>query len=255
MKKGIILILTAMSMTQFAESRNNDAQNPAPETNYNLTVSGGVVGMEACDNNNDINNLGTTADVTFGIERHFTPNSNLYWGGKVGIGITANSFEYPSYDNSSAYDYAGNQWNQGYIEYAINKSVDTKAKLTPINIHIGPTFGFCKPISGRTKLDIGVTPEFVYFVGDRDVETKYMYYEYRIYADGTKDGNPDGEKATKTTTHDRLGKFGVSGALSANLIINKFIVGINGKYVHTFDYEPYYGCAHYAVMLTLGYQF
>jgi hypothetical protein len=219
---------------------------------YILKLSGGIVNMKESDYETSQTSTGPAADITFGIERHFNYKSNWYWGGRVGVGITSNTFKFDAYDDI----YSSRYYERyGYTEYEGTKSGDTKTDFTAVNLHIGPTIGLCKPISASTKLNISLTPEFVYFVGvdTRDVEREYMFYNYTVYDDGRIDGNSNGYLSSRTV--DKLGEMGVSGSLSVDLIINKFIVGINGKYVQSFDFGSYNGCPHYTIMASVGYSF
>jgi hypothetical protein len=80
-----------------------------------------------------------------------------------------------------------------------------------------------------------------------------MYYNYTVYDDGRIEGNTNGDLRSRTV--DKLGEMGVSGTLSFDLIINKFTVGINGKYVQPFNFGSFNGCPHYTIMASVGYNF
>jgi hypothetical protein len=247
-------------MAQLVESRTGGAhiykvKNPAPEMRYILKLSGGIVNMKESDYETSQTSTGPAADITFGIERHFNYKSNWYWGGRVGVGITSNTFKFDGENDVRLIDYDHYSYN-GSNRYREEKYVDSKDNFTAVNLHIGPTIGLCKPISASTKLNISLTPEFVYFVGvdTRDIEREYMYYSYTVYDDGRIEGNTNGDLSSRTV--DELGEIGVSGTLSVDLIFNKFTVGINGKYVQTFSYDcEYNGCPHYTIMASVGYNF
>lgn len=250
------IFCSAIASAQLVESRTGGAhiykvKNPPPEMRYTLKLSGGIVSMDEASQTS----TGTAADISFGVERHFKYNSIWYWGGKIGVGMTHNSFKWDAYDDTSTEYYEPTSWKQGYTRHEGYKADANKDNLNLINFHIGPTIGFCKPISTNTKLNISITPEFVYLVssGDRYIESEGTWYSYGVYDDGTTYGDPNGEY--RCTTYAEPGEYGFSGTLSADLIINKFIIGINGKYVHAFGYDYGNGCSHYTIMASIGYAF
>jgi hypothetical protein len=260
MKKFIIAALAAIFCTAFAtaqlvESRSGGAhiykvKNPPPEMRYTLKLSGGIARILGSYQNS----TGPAADLSFGVERHFNYKSKWYWGGKVGVGITLNTFKFDAYDNTySEYTepLTGNRNRQGYTYYGGAKSDDTEDNLNTVNFHIGPTIGFCKPISTNTKFNISFTPEFMYLVyNDEDIDQEYLKYDYTVYDDGTTSGDPDGNY--RNHYYDSFNSCGVSGTLSVDFMINKFIVGVNGRYIYLTDSDS---SSHFTIMASVGYAF
>jgi opacity protein-like surface antigen len=253
-----VLFCTAMATAQLVESRTGGAhiynvKNPPPEMRYYIKLGGGVLGsLSPYIEHNESESLSTgpAADLQFGFERHFKYNSNWYWGGKIGVGFSSHSFDYSAWENTytgghySDYNHEGEE----YYHESIQQRSEGSSSMTPINIHIGPTIGFCKPISSNVKLNIGLTPELVYFSGKLNIPWTETYYRY-------KEAN-DRHEVENTYEHNDSYNFdslGVSGTLSFDLLINKFIVGVNGKCNFLFDSD--FGETIYGAMFNIGYVF
>jgi hypothetical protein len=255
-----VMLCNAMATAQLVESRTGGARiykvkNPPPEMRYYLKLGGGILGSvyQYVHNNEELHSIGLAADLQFGIERHFKYNSNWYWGGKVGVGISSHSFSYSGWGNT----YRGGHYADGFHEgeeyyHELESEISAgSSSMAPINIHIGPTIGFCKPISSSMKLNIGFTPEFVCFADVSKLNIPYTETMYRYKE------TSDRHEVEGTHTHDDTyrcfdGEVGVSGTLSFDLLINKFIVGVNGRLNCLFDCDSeFLG----AFMVNVGYVF
>jgi hypothetical protein len=262
MKKFLLAVMavmfcTAMATAQLVESRTGGAhiykvKNPPPEMRYYLKLGGGVLGGLRSNMltshriaGSEVYSTGFAADLQFGVERHFKYNSNWYWGGKIGIGLSSHSFKYPAWEEVESYS-SGSYKKEKY------ECEGGSTSITPVNIHIGPTIGFCKPISSGIKLNIGITPEFVCFLGGKELmRCEYTSYRYNETDDGIE-MDPNG--VYYHGSWSRIGDCGISGTLSVDLLINKFIVGVSGKYMNILTYSTM-GDGVYGAMVNIGYVF
>jgi hypothetical protein len=260
MKKFLLAVMavmfcTAMATAQLVESRTGGAhiykvKNPPPEMRYYLKLGGGVLGglrsmmLTSHQSWDEVYSTGFAADLQFGVERHFKYNSNWYWGGKIGIGLSSHSFKYPAWEDVRSYS------SSSYEKYECEGG---STSITPVSIHIGPSIGFCKQISSGIKLNIGITPEFVYFVGGKRLTCDiYTSYRYNETADGIE-MDPNG--VDYHSSWDGIGDYGISGTLSFDLLINKFIVGVSGKYAFLLGDYVELGDGVYGAMVNIGYVF
>ena len=227
MKKILFLVLCALvsisTYAQLVESsvgggRVYKIKNPAPEMRYSLKLSGGVTTIKKDSWNGEYHNskFGPSVDLTFSLERHFNYKSNLYWGGRLGIGYVSPKFDCISHEYGS-YKYGS------YI--LPDQTVSANMALA----HIGPTIGFCKSIGANTKINVGLTPEFVAAFGS-GANCSIWHDEHE-----------------EVTT---VGNIGISGTLNIDFIINKFIVGLNYRYIVALESD-----LPQTIMASVGYCF
>jgi hypothetical protein len=202
-------------------------KGPAPEHRWVAKLGAGLAiqkfdGAEPWWGFGDLSAAkGAALDLSLGYNRDFKYGSSWYWGGKLGVGL---NFMSQHYDEGIAYH---KDWNHGGD--TATESFDAQSIGSTIGIlHIGPTIGFRKPVGNNMKLDINFTPEFVYtWNGDGDGKDFNYTSTYP---------NGDISEDSAYVYFDDFSNVAASATLGVDLWINKFIVGVNYRYVFNFDY-------------------